>query len=98
MTTDTLHLPVELHKLRSILVEYGVTSASVFGSYARGDVRNGSDLDLLVSYSPGTSLLRVLALQDELEAVAGCQVDLVSAKFIHPRLAARIKHDLVPVL
>jgi uncharacterized protein len=97
MLVDRLQLPLELDELRRILTRYDVTSASVFGSYARGEAHQDSDLDLLVSYAPGTDLLRVLALQDELEAAADRKVDLVSAKFIRPQLAARIKRDLVPI-
>jgi hypothetical protein len=98
MLTSSLRLPIAVEQLRRILRRHGVRSASLFGSYARGDARPDSDLDLLVTYSPGTNLLRVLALQDELEAAAGTQVDLVSAKFIRKRLAASIKSDLIRIL
>jgi len=69
----------------------------LFGSYARGDASPDSDLDILVTYGPGTNLFKVIDLQDELEAVTGSRIDLVSAKFIKPRLASRIKQDLVSI-
>ena len=93
-----MKLPIELDKLRAILKRYGVTSASVFGSYARGDATANSDLDLLVTYAPKTTLFKVIDLQDELEAAAGSRVDLVSAKYITPRLATRIKPDLMKII
>ena len=84
-------------KLESILKSYGVTKVSVFGSFARGDADPESDLDLLVSYKPGTSLFDVIDLQDELERTLGRKVDLVSEKYIQPRLAKRIKKDIKPL-
>jgi hypothetical protein len=98
MSASSLRLPIAVEQLRRILRKHGVRSASLFGSYARGEAGPNSDLDLLVTYSPGTNLLRVLALQDELEAAAGTRVDLVSAKFIRRRLAASIKPDLIRIL
>ena len=98
MTTAELQLPIDVHELRKILNKYRIVSADVFGSYARGDTRADSDLDLLVTYAPKTTLFEVIDLQDELEAATGKKVDLVSAKYIKPRLAANIEADLVKIL
>jgi predicted nucleotidyltransferase len=95
MLITELELPIEAMELRRILQKYGVLGASVFGSFARGEATSESDLDLLVTYAPQTSLFKVIDLQDELQAATGRHVDLVSAKFIRPRLATRIKSDLV---
>jgi predicted nucleotidyltransferase len=51
-----LHLPIDLAVLRRILRKHGVLHASIFGSYARGEARAESDLDVLVSYASGVSL------------------------------------------
>jgi predicted nucleotidyltransferase len=53
-------------------------SVSMFGSAARGDDRPDSDIDLLVEFEPGSSLFDLLHLQDDLEALLGCRVDVVS--------------------
>ena len=53
-------------------------SVALFGSAARGDDLPGSDIDLLVEFEPGSSLFDLLHLQDDLEALLGCQVDVVS--------------------
>jgi|ERR1039458_113721 predicted nucleotidyltransferase len=95
MTAPELYLPIPINELRQVLLKNGVKRASVFGSYARGDATATSDLDLLVTYAPGTSLFDVIDLQEQLEAIAGTRVDLVSQKFIKPRLAKRIAADLV---
>lgn len=85
-------------KINAILKRYGVLEASVFGSFARGsDIRPESDVDLLVTYKPGTTLFDVANLQDELEQVLGRKVDLISQKYMSERLAKRIKKDVRPL-
>jgi predicted nucleotidyltransferase len=88
---------LDKQQLEAILKAHGVTKVSVFGSFARGEVTADSDLDLLVTYKPGTTLFDVIDLQDELEKALGRNVDLVSEKYIRPRLAKRIKQDLKPL-
>ncbi len=71
---------IDEKRLAGILHQYGVTEASIFGSYSRGDITPGSDVDLLVTYAPGTSLFDAMSLQDTLEQELGRPVDLVSQK------------------
>lgn len=54
-------------------------SISVFGSVARGDDSLHSDIDFLVEFEPGASLLDLMRIQDDLEELLGCRVDVVSA-------------------
>lgn len=63
-------------------------SVAIFGSVARGDEHEGSDIDLLVEFEPGSSLFDLLHLHDELTALLGVTVDVVSAG----GLAARDEH------
>ena len=53
-------------------------SFAVFGSAARGEDHDASDIDLLVRFSPGSSLFDLLHLTDELEGILGRPVDVVS--------------------
>lgn len=55
------------------------TSIAVFGSAARGEDTDRSDIDFLVEFEPGSSLFDLLHLQDDLEALLRCKVDVVSA-------------------
>ena len=57
------------HKARSV---------AVFGSVARGEDTPTSDIDFLVQFAPGASLMDLVRLQDHLEALLGCRVDVVS--------------------
>jgi uncharacterized protein len=54
-------------------------SVAMFGSVARGEEREGSDIDLLVEFEPGSSLFDLMRLEDELAALLGVQIDVVSA-------------------
>jgi predicted nucleotidyltransferase len=94
---STTHLANNKQQLSTILHDYGVVDALVFGSFARGDAGPKSDLDLLVTYKPGTTLFDMMSLQDELERVLGRKVDLVSQKYLSKRLAKRIDKDLRPL-
>lgn len=52
---------------------------SVFGSVARGEETPTSDIDFLVEFEPGSSLFDLLHISEELEALLGVPVDVVSA-------------------
>jgi uncharacterized protein len=57
----------------------------VFGSVARGEARPDSDLDLLVDFEPGTSLLDHVGLFQDLEELLGVGVDVVARSALKPR-------------
>jgi uncharacterized protein len=68
----------------------GAGALRVFGSVARGDDRDGSDLDLLIEMPAGTSLLQIVGLQHEIEDALGLRVDLCTERELHPTLRPRI--------
>ncbi|MFE7721176.1 HepT-like ribonuclease domain-containing protein [Nocardia rhizosphaerihabitans] len=65
-------------EFHAVLGRYPVANVWLFGSVARGDDRPDSDLDLLIELAPGASLLDILGLDDDLAAVLGCPVDVVT--------------------
>lgn len=94
----TVKLPANDQQIEAILKRHGVLSASVFGSFARGtDVKPDSDIDLLVDYKQGTTLLDVAQLQNELEQALGRKVDLISQRHLSKRLAERVQKDVRPL-
>lgn len=89
-------LPVE--EILRIARRYGVTSARVFGSRARGDAGSTSDLDLLVDVGPDTSLYDLLQAQQELQELLGIPVEVLTEGDLHPRLRDRILGEARPLV
>jgi predicted nucleotidyltransferase len=73
----------------------GAHNIRVFGSVARGDQRHDSDIDFVVDFEPGRSLLDLTGLWLDLETVLGCKVDVVSGRGLKPRLASEVVRDAV---
>jgi len=63
---------------REVLRKYPVKRAALFGSAARGDMRDKSDVDMLVEFLPDTRGLEFFGLRVDLEDALGCAVDLVT--------------------
>jgi predicted nucleotidyltransferase len=82
-------------ELRDVLRRHGVKNARIFGSVARGDDHEGRDLDLLVDFAPGTSLVDIISIQEELESVLGGAVDLVPDKGLKERVRASAEPNLI---
>ena len=80
--------------LVSILGKYGVRKIGLFGSYARGEERSDSDLDVLVEFAERKSLLTLVRIERELSEHIGVKVDLLTEQAISPYLVERIKADL----
>lgn len=73
----------------------GAHNVRVFGSIARGEQRSDSDIDLLVDFEPGRSLLDLTGLWLDLEAALGCKVDVVSSRGLRPRVAPEVMRDAI---
>ncbi len=80
--------------LVSILGKYGVRKIGLFGSYARGEQRDDSDLDVLVDFVERKSLLTLVRIERELSENLGIKVDLLTEQAISPYLVDRIKAEL----
>lgn len=85
--------------LTEVLDKFGAANPRLFGSVARGDAREGSDLDLLVDLAPGAGndLLRLAGLSEELSELLGIQVDVVAAPLLRDEVSATALDDAVAV-
>ncbi|MFO7651362.1 MAG: nucleotidyltransferase family protein [bacterium] len=93
MTADDVRARRE--EILAIAARHGATSVRVFGSVARGDAGHGSDVDVLVEFEPGRSLLDHAALLLELQALLGCAVDVVTVRGLRPRLREQVLAEAV---
>ena len=85
-------------KISPILFKYGVKRASVFGSVARGEDHEDSDVDLLVKLSVlPHGIWGFVGLKQDLELALGKKVDVISADAINPKLAKKIAKDLTEI-
>jgi uncharacterized protein len=76
---------------------HGAHHVSVFGSIARGEAREDSDIELLVEFDPGRSLLDHTALLNDLEDLLGCKVDVGDARALRPELREQVLREAVPL-
>lgn len=84
-------------QLSSCLKRCGIKKASIFGSYARGEEKPDSDIDILVEFAGRKSLLEIVRIERELSELLGIKVDLLTEKAISPYLIDRIKQEARPI-
>ena len=76
---------------------HGATEVRLIGSVARGEARPDSDVDLLVTWSEGTSLLDHAALMLELEKLLGRKVDIASDGWVKPAIQESVYRDAIAI-
>ena len=80
-----------------LAAKYGATDIRVFGSVARGDSDDSSDIDLLVRMSPGRSLFDIGGLVMDLQDLLGRRVDVVTELGLRPRIREQVLREAVPI-
>jgi predicted nucleotidyltransferase len=85
-------------KILPILEDYRVKKIGLFGSYARGEIKENSDIDILIEIEKDISLLDFVGLKQEIEEALGEKVDLVEYDKIKPLLRERILNERVVIL
>ena len=84
-----------LDRIVELAQRRGAHNIRVFGSVARGDQRVDSDVDFLVDFEPGRSLLDLAGLWLDLEGTLRCKVDVVSSRGLRPRVEPAVLRDAV---
>ena len=77
--------------------EYGARNLRVFGSVARGEAGQGSDLDLLVDWEPGRSLWDHAGLVEDLQELLGVKVHVGTERSLHWYVRDRILREATPL-
>lgn len=85
-------------KVLPILRRYDVVRAAIFGSFVRGEMKEGSDTDILVEFEGEKSLIDLAGLKIELEERLGRKVDVLTYRSLHPLLRDRILNEQKVIL
>ena len=80
-----------------IASQYGVSNVRIFGSVARRETDEQSDLDLLVDLETGRSLFDLGGLLTDLEELLGYPVDIVTEKGLRDRIRTRVLREAIPL-
>jgi predicted nucleotidyltransferase len=96
MTLEEL-LKTKQEEILRVCAKYGAHNVRVFGSVARGEADELSDIDFLVELEPGRSLFDLGGLQYDLERLLGCRVDVVTERGLKPRIRERVLREAVPL-
>jgi predicted nucleotidyltransferase len=77
----------------------GVTRLAIFGSRAREDAREDSDIDILIDVDPDAkfSLLDLIGVEHIIEAATGLRAQATMRRSLEPRMAERIADDIIEV-
>jgi predicted nucleotidyltransferase len=83
-------MTLDPNTLADVCARNGIVRLRVFGSFARGDETEGSDLDLLADFGSRKTLLDLVRIEREFSERLGIRVDLLTEQSLHPRLRERI--------
>lgn len=85
--------------LERVLERYRATNPRLFGSVARGDARDGSDIDVLVDLDRGggNALLRVAGIGEEFSRILDVKVDVVADELLRRAISADVHREAVPL-
>lgn len=89
---------IDTQRLAAVCRRYGISTLFLFGSFARGEAKASSDVDVLYELRPGARLgWEIEDLADALEEIFGRPVDLIARSGLHPRLAALVLEEARPI-
>jgi len=78
-----------------IAVKHGLNSLGIFGSYAKNTASNDSDLDFIMDDGDVNTLLKYMALVNDLEEIFNCHVDVISSCSNNKTFLNKIKKDVI---
>lgn len=80
-----------------IAKENGIKNLKLFGSVARSEDGEESDIDLLVSFEEGRSLFDLIRFKQEMEEIMGIKVDVLTENAIHHSIKKKILNEAIPL-
>ena len=83
-------LDLDAQRLAEVCEQYGVRALKIFGSFARGEATEESDIDLLVTFVRPVGFFKLVALERELSRLFGRRVDLVTEGALSPYIRDKV--------
>src|SRR5436305_518165 len=97
MMRPSIALSEHARQVREVLTRFGMSNPRIFGSVARGEDTDKSDLDLLVDARPGRPLYDLAGVETELEAMNGCKVEAMTKGLLAADVPERAEADQPPI-
>lgn len=98
MRKDLENIIVKLRKeFPRLQTQFKVSSLEIFGSFVRGEQKENSDLDVLVTFSDPPSLFTFIELEDDLSNLLGIKVDLVMKSALKANIKQRILSEALSI-
>jgi uncharacterized protein len=88
---------LERDRILEVAARHGARNVRVFGSFARGEADEQSDLDLLVDLDQGRSLMDLGGLLMDLQETLGIRVDISTERMLRPEIRKRVLSEAVPL-
>lgn len=90
---------IEQHRdeILALAEKNGLTNVRVFGSMARDEAHEESDVDLLVTWTPGTSGLAIFGLEIDVRELLGRPVDVATEGCLHHTFRERVLREAIPL-
>ncbi|MDJ0682707.1 MAG: nucleotidyltransferase family protein [Xenococcaceae cyanobacterium MO_167.B52] len=82
-------------EILNIAKNYGASNIRIFGSVAREEANNNSDIDFLMDIESGKNLLDRIALIQDLEDLLGCKVDVAKPENLHESIKEKILKEAI---
>jgi uncharacterized protein len=95
MKTRDEVLGILANQKSSLLATYPITKIGVFGSYARGEQTDESDIDVLVDYEKALTLYQLIELRDYLSELFAMKVDIVTKNGLKARIRERVLAEVI---
>jgi hypothetical protein len=84
-------------EILALAEKYHAPNIRVFGSVAREEATEESDVDFLIDVSSKQSLLDLIGLIQDLKELLGCEVDVAQSTVLHPKIRERILTEAIPL-
>lgn len=84
------HLPELAHR-------YHIKNLRLFGSYARSEQKDESDVDFLIDFEQTPTLFELMDLEEELGEILSVEIDLITEKSLRGEIGRRILSEAIPV-